>query len=312
MNINEKKLNKIITENIKKYISESKKNNFIYDIIFVSYGTNFFNKQMFKKPTRHMYVNKPQGGFWGSPINSTNGWGEWADKNDFYKHNNALEKHILFKIKKGANIYVIDTEEDLKNISAYPNVNPEEIHERAKEFVELYKGQCTYEDVYRYILKLEKEKILQRGLKRLDFDKLFNEYDGIYITTNASYNLRYVANYEGLDSWDVESICVFNPDAMEIIDENAFDKAKVPAFEKNKHIDDYDEYDYFYDNPEKNNRKKQSQINKSYELYGNQNVKANSSDLFNGEHPGILAQGHGNNKKTKLARKYNGTIKSGL
>ena len=57
---------------------------------------------------------------------------------------------------------------------------------------------------------------------------------------------------------------------------------------------------------------KEKQINKTYELYGNQNIKSDSSELFNGEHPGILAQGHGNNKKTKLARKYNGTIKSGL
>ena len=54
------------------------------------------------------------------------------------------------------------------------------------------------------------------------------------------------------------------------------------------------------------------QINKSYELYGNRNIDSDSSKLFNGEHPGILAQGHGNNKNTKLARKYNGTIKSGI
>ena len=58
--------------------------------------------------------------------------------------------------------------------------------------------------------------------------------------------------------------------------------------------------------------KKQKQINKTYELYGNRNINSDSSNLFNGEHPGILAQGHGNNKKTKLARKYNGTVKSGL
>ena len=31
-----------------------------------------------------------------------------------------------------------------------------------------------------------------------------------------------------------------------------------------------------------------------------------------GKHPAISAQGHGNSKETKLARKFDGTIKSGM
>lgn len=34
--------------------------------------------------------------------------------------------------------------------------------------------------------------------------------------------------------------------------------------------------------------------------------------VLNGKHQAILAQGHGNGKDTKLARRFNGTIKSGL
>lgn len=49
-----------------------------------------------------------------------------------------------------------------------------------------------------------------------------------------------------------------------------------------------------------------------YERYSNRNVDRDMSKYFNGEHPAILAQGHGNGKKAKLARRFDGTIKSGM
>ena len=272
VNISNKRLQQIIKESINKCLLEAKNNSFIYNITFVSYGTNSFDRDRFKAPKMDDMLNKPHGGFWGSPLNSSNGWGKWCDSEDF--NLDSLDKHLLFKIKKGANIYIIDTKEDLDRISSNKN---------------MIGGAFN--------------------MKTINFEYLYRNYDGIFVTSNAISELRHVSDGVGLYTWDVESICVFNPDVIEVIEENAFEKATIPTFEE---PDTEEEREYHFDLEERDRIKKQKQINKAYELYGNQNINANSSSLFNGEHPGILAQGHGNNKKTKLARKYNGTIKSGM
>lgn len=263
---------------IKKIVSETvKKHNSIYDTVFVSYGTDSFSEENFKTPIFNQVNNKPHGGFWGSPIDSKYGWGQWSDDNDF--NIMSLDKHVLFKVKRGSRIYIIDTKEDLDNIS-----------KAVEDYISKYKENV------------------------IDFDRLVKNYDGIYVTDNAVRKLRHVAGGTGLYTWDVESICIFNPNVIEIIPETAFDKTMVPSYEEGA-INPYEEDevdDIFGYSGNRMQNKKQKQINKTYELYGNRNINSDSSNLFNGEHPGILAQGHGNNKKTKLARKYNGTVKSGL
>lgn len=296
--ISENDIRQMVTEAIRKIMSGGNHKN-IYDITFVSYGTNEFSKDKFIPPFMRDDVNKPQHGFWGSPIDSLNGWGEWCNRENF--HTDKLDEHVLFKIKKGSNIYIIDTQEDLDNISKY-----EDIEDMIQTIQRRFK--CSYEMARDTALKY-----YHNSLKKIiDFNYLYKHYDGIFVTERAVKELRNVNNGDGLYWWDVESICVFNPDIIEVIKENAFDKAKVPSYINDDYLDgEYMDDDYGYDGGNKVTNKMR-QINKSYELYGNRNIDSDSSKLFNGEHPGILAQGHGNNKSTKLARKYNGTIKSGL
>ena len=129
------------------------------------------------------------------------------------------------------------------------------------------------------------------------------------MTYNAIYSLKYgFDNINGLDTWDVESICIFNPDIIIPIEENAFDKAKIDMHEKEP---EYDEYTYYFGDSNKDDRK-YLQMKSDYDKYSNQNINSDMSKFFNGKHPGISAQKHGNNKDTKLARRFNGTIKSGL
>ena len=284
---------------IKKIVSETvKKHNSIYDTVFVSYGTDSFSEENFKIPVMSGEINKPHGGFWGSPIDSKYGWGKWCDENDFYTE--KLSQHVLFKVKKGAKIYIIDTKEDLDNISKYED-NEDIINDIKNRW------KISYSEA----LKIYNQSNLSKSYSKkiINFDYLYKHYDGIFVTDNAVSALRHVRDGIGLYTWDVESICIFRPEAMEIVNENAFEKATVPTFEE---PDSDDDREYHYDIEERDRIKKQKQINKTYELYGNRNINSDSSNLFNGEHPGILAQGHGNNKKTKLARKYNGTVKSGL
>ena len=300
--LNENKIRQIIRESIMSIINEGIDRS-IYDITFVSYGTDNFSVEDFKQPYfDEDDVNKPRGGFWGSPIDSVNGWGEWCDREEF--HIEKLDKHVLFKVKKGARIYIIDTKEDLDNASKISDSSKEQIEEILNNIWK-YNPHLNKNDKKTYNLIINELKQKHRHLFRkvLDFDFLYQNYDGVFATSNAVSKLRNVSDGEGMYWWDVESICIFRPEAIEIISETAFDKANVPSYEGDKEG---------YWNDDTKDVKKEKQINKTYELYGNQNIKSDSSELFNGEHPGILAQGHGNNKKTKLARKYNGTIKSGI
>mgnify|MGYP000344484407 CR=1 FL=1 len=112
--------------------------------------------------------------------------------------------------------------------------------------------------------------------------------------------MAYKYHVNDLSAWDVESICIFNPNIIIPIEENAFDKEKVTRYEN-----PYDEDDF-------NDDHKFLQMQSDYAKYGNQNIKSDMSSLFNKHHPGILAQKHGNSKDAKLARNFKGIIKNNL
>ena len=248
---------------------------------FISYGTSSFKKD--KTPQLNLNddnyfitINKPGGGLWASPVKSNNSWGKYLEYDDSYCQVQKLASYFKFKISKTANIYIIDTYEDLKAVSTRPNI---------------------YGSRY-----------------NIDFKALYSKYDcdGIYITEHASTDLyiRYTLYDDklyGLNAWDVESICIFNPDIIEPIEEDMFDKSKMPK--RGVDIDYQDKY-LSKDNIR---AKEWLQMQSDYERYGNQNIRSDMGELFKGgKHPAILAQGHGNGKDTKLARRFNGTIKSGL
>lgn len=266
--INENVIHKALIDSIKHFLVESTS---FKDLTFVAYGTDSYDSQKFKPFNKeltdsHFYLNKPIGGLWASPLNSRYGWGQWSSNNRFRLK--SLEKHFLFKINPNAKIYVIDDIDDLINIST---------------------------------------KINNFGQKGINFDKLINDnYDGIFVTSNAIGKLRYVKSpYEGLSSWDVESICIFNPNAIIPIEEDAFEKASVNKYENDITDEELEDNNL--------NDRKYLQMQSDFEKYGNQNVRDDMSSLFKGkQHPALSAQKHGNSKDAKLARKFNGTIKSGI
>lgn len=147
------------------------------------------------------------------------------------------------------------------------------------------------------------------GQKCINFITLYQQkYDGIFVTANAVSALRNdMYGYAGLTSWDVESICIFNSDVIVPIEEDAFEKARINKY--GKAVQSYDDYD---DDDFSNADRKYLQMQSDFDRYSNQNIHKDMSKLFKGKHPAILAQQHGNAKATKLARKFNGTIQSGL
>lgn len=270
--LSERRIDNIITESINRILKENKNKIDVTDLTFISYGTDKFDINKVKPinigSEWSRVANKPEGGLWGSPVGSKFGWADFCNRESFRLR--TLNKHFLFKVKKSAKICIIDNLEDLK--------------------------KHIYFDI-------------EIGKYILDIYKLVNSYDGIYLTNNGAItlsNIPYKLNISDLQTWDVESICIFNPRVVEPVIEDAFEKAQHHKYEKTLFEPDDEMYDW--DDLES---RKHLQIDADFERYGNRNLE-DTSKLFKGEHPGLAAQKHGNSKDAKLARRFNGTIKSGM
>lgn len=148
--------------------------------------------------------------------------------------------------------------------------------------------------------------------RSVDFKRIASEFDGVYLTYNGLCDLGGVCSrdFEGFGTWDVESLCVWNPDVIVPIEEDAFEKAAVSK----KEYKEPDEFDWYMgDSDPYSGSRKPLQVQHDMEMYGNQNVHSDMGKFFKGgKHPAILAQGHGNNKETRKARSFDGTLKSGI
>jgi hypothetical protein len=272
----------IINECQLNYIIETfiKNNKLINDTIFVSYGTTEFNIDKVKPLTTDTSSRGYQIGavrnkpFGGLWASPLTSNKSWGNWCDYNDfHVKSLSKHFLFKLDKNANIYVIDNINDLKKISTIVN---------------------------------------HYGKRCIDPQLLAQNYDGIFATENAVRTLRELpldTDMCDLYSWDVESLCVWNKNVIIPIEEDAFEYANVNNYagEPITYLDDSNPWDY-------DSKKDRIELQKDNDFlkYANQNVNGDMSQFFKGEHPALLAQKHGNNKDTKKARKFNGTIKSGM
>lgn len=267
---------KLVEATVKKV----KNNNALHNITFISYGTTEYDSTQIKpinidKNSKELQIGLSRNKpLGGLWASPLNSDNSWGEWcSDNSFRLDTLSKHFIFKLNKNSNIYVIDDINDLIEISTITNII---------------------------------------GQKSINIPYLVQNYDGVFVTSKASHKLRqtpYDMNLNDLYSWDVESICIWNSNIIIPIEENAFEYANVPNYADKRDIDTY------YDEDEASRfdmKRKNLQMDNDFLKYGNQNVHSDMSKNFNGEHPAILAQMHGNNKKAKLAKKFNGTIKSGM
>lgn len=199
----ENKLRSFITEVVKGVLNEM---TYTKDMIFVSYLNGEYDQKSFK-PIQYggitATLNKCHNGLWACPLESTYGWKEWCEKEEFFIGNNLF----TFKLKDNAKIYVIDNYEDLEKIS-------------------------TLKDRF--------------GMRYINFKQLLdNNYDGIYASENAVKSLRYIndGSIQDLSSWDVESLCVFNPNVIIPLSQEKVEQEVNP---KHNRWDDEEIYDEYY------------------------------------------------------------------
>lgn len=195
------------------------------DMIFVSYLNGEYDQKAFK-PIEYDDVYT---------IANKCRYGLWAcpiDSNFGWKEWCEREDFpsgndlFTFKLKDNAKIYVVDNYEDLERIS-------------------------TLKDRF--------------GRGSINFKELLaNNYDGIYVTDNAVSSLRYIeGNIQDLSCWDVESLCVFNPNVIIPLSQ---EKVKQPSKPKRKQWwDDEEEiYDEYY-----SSEKRDSDIEKAWAEHEN-------------------------------------------
>ena len=182
----------ILTEaKLRKLMVEMK---FNQDIVFVTYLPEKYDMKKFKSieyDWQIQMVNKCRNGLWASPIDSSRGWKEWCEDERFSSAIEKMKYSFFFRLKPGAKIYPIDDINDLRKVST------------------------TYQ---------HDDKGRIRGTqKKIDFNMLLSKgYDGIYASENAVTSLRNTTNadMDELYAWDVESICVFNPNVIVPIGED--------------------------------------------------------------------------------------------
>ena len=153
---------------------------------YITFGTSELSKDRFMEVRNRKMFCKPWGGLWSSPYvpneKYMSDWHRWCVCEDF--RIDKLSDAVLFNIEKDANIYTIDSLDDLTNL--------------LQEF--------SQEDEF--------------GLNRfidsrvLDYERLHKDLglDGIYLTKNGEIETRW--SNPTLYGWDVETLLVFNFDII--------------------------------------------------------------------------------------------------
>ena len=132
----------------------------------------------------------PKTAIWASPKYAKHGWKDWCEEEQF--KTGSLDEHFTFELSDEAKILLIDSEESMHELQPFLTVHP--------ALAELDKSDISE------ILK-EARKTGFGQMLRLDFEKMAKAgFDGMEISIS-----KYPQLYWFLYSWDVDSICIWNP-----------------------------------------------------------------------------------------------------
>ena len=148
--------------------------------IYVHIGHSEFDINRFQPISCREHFNKPFGGLWASPLDSSYKWEDWCEDNNFNdtigQNKYTSDKQFKFKLKDSAKLLSITNSKQLNKL---PQIEDELTHS---------------------------------VFKILDFEKLQEEYDAIEVLISNDCQL-----YWDLYGWDIDSILVMNPDVIEVV-----------------------------------------------------------------------------------------------
>lgn len=143
---------------------------------YVHYGADQYNKDLVEIRKSWTIPAKPDKGLWASPLDADYGWKDWCQGEDFRLE--TLDASFKFVIKDSANILHVHSEKDI-----LPYVIP-----------------CEYRFCITETSSLDK----------LDQELLYSKFDGIELHLSDNYSM-----HNGIfNTWDCDSICVWNPDVI--------------------------------------------------------------------------------------------------
>lgn len=147
-------------------------------ITYIHYRHDKFCPDKLKDKTECKYPRTDKPeGIWASPINAEWGWKDWCLSESY--HPERLNKSFTFKLRPKARILHIHSLND-----ATP---------------------------YLYV----KDRFMSLVDYGLDLKKIYSNFDGMELHISDNYNELH--NHNVFSTWDVDSICIWNP---EIIDAN--------------------------------------------------------------------------------------------
>lgn len=189
------RLRKIISETVRQVLFEMAASTTPKANTYITHGFAVDTKEMFRHLVKSgfhhevfRHTNKPLGGLWGSPTDSDFGWKDFCQREEFDIE--KLGTYTLWKLKESAVIYVIDSVEDFKRLL----------------------------DEYGYLPDPRYKKYV------INYNEVSEDYDGIFLTNNGNLachdHVEYKDGYSDLMTWDCESIVVWNPNVIEILETN--------------------------------------------------------------------------------------------
>ena len=136
-------------------------------------------------------LEKPKGGLWASPVDSIFGWKDWCEGEDF--HTDRLKTWTKFKISPEAKILVINSYDDLVEV--------------ARKYSERRFDLSPYDS--------------DRVLKFVKMQE--DGYSGVFLTYRGHRENHLIWDRRspvccGLNTWDCESIILFDPEVIEIVE----------------------------------------------------------------------------------------------
>lgn len=153
----------------------------------IHYGSKSFDPLVYKEVENSEYNIKPyKGGLWTSPIDSDLGWIDYCN-NTFdpdSRHCVNVDVHFKVTLKDNLNVLKIDSRCDLLRAPLFD-------------------------------IKWPLNSIRGIFQKSLDFEKIAESYDAIWLTVNGLYaNERFHEGQAHLFTWDCETVLILNKDAI--------------------------------------------------------------------------------------------------
>lgn len=149
--------------------------------MYIHYGCDHFdfdrlNKQYLEVMNdfcnQNNFLNKPPIGLWASPVNCHLAWKDWCEAEDF--HTDRLDKSFTFSLTNDAKVLMVESTDD---VNAY------------------IKSDDLFSAMH---------------IKYVDFEKIMRHYDAMELCHDDNY--MELHSYPGMfNSWDVDSIVVWNP-----------------------------------------------------------------------------------------------------